>query len=336
MNGINQTGKMAAVDGEQAEGFEALLQHIGKMEEEDAASSGLVNQLPFLQQNPLMVPQLKQNALQDLTATQEQGEPIFVKQQILNGPVLESFVKEPMTSVVKVSQDVAALSARGAAEEMVSEVNGAAKEEEMIKGFIQSSEDSGWNESPNAVQTSKNSPSDFFSMVHSSTVNPSLISSEKEAPAQTVHASQFDQEVTKFLQSTINVTGTDNRMEAAFTLAPKHLGKVDVKVTIQEGQVTAEFLTSTPLGKDLLETHVQALRSALETQGLQVGKIDITQQSTSASNFMGPFSQKGDSQARHGQQESRKRNEQHLIQAQDEYCDYVTETGWVSKINTTA
>jgi flagellar hook-length control protein FliK len=125
-------------------------------------------------------------------------------------------------------------------------------------------------------------------------------------------------------------------MEAAFTLAPKHLGKVDVKVTIQDGQVTAEFLTSTPLGKDLLETHVQSLRSALETQGLLVGKIDISQQSTTASNFLGHFSQKGDSQTRQGQQDSRKRGEQPLHKAQDEYRDYAPETGWVSKINTTA
>ena len=65
-------------------------------------------------------------------------------------------------------------------------------------------------------------------------------------------------------------------IEAAFTLTPGHLGKVDVKVTIQDGKLTAEFLTSTPLGKELLETHIQALRSALETQGLQLFKQCFT------------------------------------------------------------
>jgi flagellar hook-length control protein FliK len=342
VNGNSQTGKIAANVKEQAAGFEAILQLIGQIEEENTESLGLVNQLPFLQQNPLMVPLLKQPTVQEPTASEEQGEVIFAKQQ--NAPVLESVVKESVTSVVKIGPNAAALSAGAAAEGvngeakavMVRVVNGAATEEEMLKGFIQNSEDSGRNETPNAVQTSKNAPADFFTMVNSTPANQPIIASEKAVPAQIVHANQFDQEVTKFLQSSINVTGFENRMEAAFTLAPKHLGKVDVKVTIQDGQVTAEFLTSTPLGKDLLETHVQALRSALETQGLQVGKIDVAQQSTTASNFLGHFSQKGDSQTRQGQPDSRKRGEQPLLQNQDEYRDYVTETGWVSKINTTA
>jgi flagellar hook-length control protein FliK len=324
VNGINQTGKIAAKEEEQASGFETIFQLIGQIEEENAESLGLVNQLPFLQQNSLMVPLLKLTSLQDPPAAEEQGEPISAKQQVWNAPVLESFVKEPMTSAVKMGTDAAILRA------------GAASEEEVVKGLIQNSEASGRNEMPDAIQTRKKSPVEFFTMVHSTPAAQPIISSEKAVPAQTVNADRFDQEVTKFLVSSINVAGIENGVEAGFTLTPKHLGKVDVKVTIQDGQVTAEFLTSTPLGKDLLESHVQALRSALETQGLQVGKIDIAQQSTTASNLLGHFSQKGDSQSRQGQQDSRKRGEQPLIQAQDEYRDYAPETGWVSKINTTA
>lgn len=336
VNGISQTGKKAAKEEEQAAGFEAIFQLIGQIEEENAESLGLVNQLPFLQQNPLMVPLLKHTSLQDPPTAEEQGEPILAKQQVLIAPVLESFVKEPMTSAGKMGQDAATLRTGASAEEMDRGVGGAAADEEVVKGLIQNSEDSGRNELPHAIQTRKKSPVEFFTMVHSTPAAQPIISSEKAVPAQTVNADRFDQEVTKFLVSSINVAGIENGVEAAFTLAPKHLGKVDVKVTIQDGQVTAEFLTSTPLGKDLLESHVQALRSALETQGMQVGKIDISQQSTTASNFLGHFSQKGDSQTRQGQQDSRKRGEQPLLQAQDEYRDYTPETGWVSKINTTA
>jgi flagellar hook-length control protein FliK len=85
----------------------------------------------------------------------------------------------------------------------------------------------------------------------------------------------------------------------------------------------------------LLESHVQVLRSALETQGMQVGKIDITQQTSTNFNFMGAFSQKGDSNGRPGQQDSRKRSEPVQLPIQDEYRDYITDTGWVSQINTT-
>jgi hypothetical protein len=197
VNGISQTGKIAANEKEQAAGFEAILQLIGQIEEENTESKGLVNQLPFLQQNPLMVPLLKQPTVQEPTASEEQGEVIFAKQQ--NAPVLESVVKESVTSVVEIGPDAAALSAGAAAEGvngeakavMVRVVNGAATEEEMLKGFIQNSEDSGRNETPNAVQTNKNSPAEFFTTVHSSPATQPLISSEKAVPAQIVHANQW-------------------------------------------------------------------------------------------------------------------------------------------------
>ncbi|WP_045518445.1 flagellar hook-length control protein FliK [Neobacillus niacini] len=333
INGINQTGKMAAKEGEQATGFDTLLQLIGQTEEEDAESLGLVNQPLIQQQNPLMEPVLKYMSLEIPPFAQAHGAPILAK-QVVNSPVSESFVKEPLTSAGKTGE----IQPDAATFFHVTDVTGTAIEEKVkgLEGLIQNTEDSGQNESQNAVQTSKNSPADFFNMVNSTPTNQPIISSEKVIPTiQTVNANQFDQEVAKFLISSINVTGMEDGMEAAFTLAPEHLGKVDVKVTIQDGQLTAEFLTSTPLGKELLESHVQALRSALETQGLQVGKIDITQQTSTSLNFMGAFSQKGDSNGRPGQQDSRKRSEPVRLSTQDEYRDYITETGWVSQINTT-
>jgi flagellar hook-length control protein FliK len=153
-------------------------------------------------------------------------------------------------------------------------------------------------------------------------------------PSPSVQATQFDQDVSQVLKSAMNVQQSKDGIEAAFTLAPDHLGKVDVKVSIKDGHVTAEFLASTSSGKNLLETNVHALRAALETQGLQVEKINISQQNTSS--FMGTFSQKGDSNTRQGQQDSRKRNERIVNNQEKEYRDFGQDTGWVSQINTTA
>jgi flagellar hook-length control protein FliK len=148
-----------------------------------------------------------------------------------------------------------------------------------------------------------------------------------------VRAEHLAKDVTNVLTTVIDVQNMENGLEAVFSLEPEHLGKVDVKVTIHEGNVRAEFFTSTVLGKDLLETQVQVLRTALEQQGFQVDKIDISQQNT---NFSGPFSQKGDSHARQGQQESKKRNGQTIYNQEEEYRDYAAESGLVSQINTTA
>jgi flagellar hook-length control protein FliK len=342
MKNMNPTGKMAAKEGEQAASFEALLQLIdqvqGQQEEEDTEPFGFINQLaqpPSLQQDALTGPilhQVGEGIEKKSLMVQVQVEPnIEMVKQTADNPLFQSTIKNLVTvdgQMGEMQSEVASIFQEPVTGEL-------GKETGILTQKVVTNEEFNQKEFPDVNQTGRNSLVDAFTVVNSTPTNQPVISNEKVVPTQTVQANQFDQEVTKFLQSSINVTGLEDGIEAAFTLAPKHLGKVDVKVTIQEGQVTAEFLTSTPLGKDLLETHVQTLRSALETQGLQVVKIDISQQ-TINSNFMGAFSQKGDSNARHGQQDSRKRNEQQLIQIQDEYRDYVIETGWVSKINTTA
>lgn len=332
MKSINQTGKMAASDGEQASSFETLLQFMGQTEEEAAEVLVLVNQPLILQQNPLIDPVFKQMSLEIPPFFQEQGAPIG-SQHVVNSPMTESFGKERVTT----AEIKGELPLNTAALLQVTEGIGTVTEAIMkeSEGLIQSSEDFSQKETQKVVHPSTSSSADFFTLVHSTPTNQPVISNEKVVPTQTVQVNQFDQEVTKFLQSSINVAGLEDGVQATFTLTPEHLGKVDVKVTIQDGQLTAEFLTSTPLGKDLLESHVQVLRSALEIQGMQVGRIDIIQQTSTNLNFMGAFSQKGDSNGRPGQQDSRKRSEPVHLQTQDEYRDYITDSGWVSQINTT-
>ncbi|NWQ39675.1 flagellar hook-length control protein FliK [Bacillus sp. EB106-08-02-XG196] len=327
---MNQPGKLAGKEEEQDAGFDAVLQLIGQMEEKDAESMELVNQLFLPQLHPLMDPFSKPMVVESFPS---QGEPIIAK-QVVDHSVLQSFKNEPPPSAENMSElRTDAVTFFKVTEEMDIATDESVKG---LAGLIQISEDSGQSESQHAAQHNKNSPTEFIPLTHSTPMNQPNISSENVIPTtQTVHADQFDQEITKFLQSSINVTGMGDGIEAAFTLTPGHLGKVDVKVTIQDGKLTAEFLTSTPLGKELLETHIQALRSALETQGLQVGKIDITQQTSTQLSFMGAFSQKGDSNGRPGQQDSRKRSEPVQLPAQEDYRDYITDPGWVSQINTT-
>jgi flagellar hook-length control protein FliK len=343
MKSINQTGKMTASEGEQAAGFEALLQLIGQVqgqkEEEDTVPFGFINQSgqqpASLLQNALTGPilhQVEEGIEKHSLAVQVQVEPnIEMVKHTADNSLFQSTIKNLMP-VDGQTGEMQPVDGTIFQESVTGEL---VKETEIVTQKVVTNEEFNQSQLSDVTQMGRNSFMDAFTMVNSTPTNQSIIANEKVVPAQTVQANQFDQEITKFLQSSINVTGLEDGIEATFTLAPKHLGKVDVKVTIQEGQVTAEFLTSTPLGKDLLETHVQTLRSALETQGLQVTKIEISQQ-TINSNFLGAFSQKGESNARHGQQDSRKRNEQQLIQTQEEYRDYVIETGWVSKINTTA
>ncbi|MFF2448105.1 flagellar hook-length control protein FliK [Neobacillus sp. NPDC058068] len=157
--------------------------------------------------------------------------------------------------------------------------------------------------------------------------------SDKPVFSVPVRATNFQQDVGQVFQAAIKVQEAKEGMEATFTLQPEHLGKVDVKVLIKDGNVTAEFLASTSLGKDLLQTNVQALHAALEQQGFRVDKIDISQQYSHLANS---FSQKGDSNQRHGHHDSRKRNERYIQPKEEVYHDFPSEIGWSSQINTTA
>ncbi|RHW33318.1 flagellar hook-length control protein FliK [Neobacillus notoginsengisoli] len=166
----------------------------------------------------------------------------------------------------------------------------------------------------------------------------------------TIRADHFERDIKHFIQTTIhsqaaaghkaaskpviNVQNLVNGTEAVIKLSPEHLGNVEVKLHIHEGHVKAEFLASTTHGKELLETQLNTLRAALESQGLQVGKIEISQQQNSS--FLGGFSQKGDTPGRQSQQESRKRGEDRLIKSDGQQPKYMSGDEWVSQINTTA
>lgn len=352
-NGMNQVSKMTEKDGEKTNVFDTLFQLIGQQqqqEKEDTESLVVGNQwgpLASLQQNGLTGPLIhpvRDGGEKTFSLTQEvilpQPEPNSNRaNQILDNVLLDPNGKITMPASANQTQEISAdigalfqVTEGAESQELVGE-------QEIILSLYQANDgDSNQNEQPNGSQTGRNPTSGEAVTIVNSTTVPTFTSDVEATPAppQPVRAAQFEQDVTLFIQSAINGQGVEDGIEATFTLTPEHLGKVEVKVTIQDGQVTAEFLTSTPIGKDLLETHVQTLRTALETQGLQVTKIDIAQQSLLNSNFMGPFSQKGDSNQRHAQQESRKRNEQHFIQTEDGYREYEIETGWVSQINTTA
>jgi flagellar hook-length control protein FliK len=326
-NPMNQSGKKADKEGAHSVAFDALFQLFGQQEQlgADTVSEQVLAQLPFLQQqNPLMETILEKVPFEKSQLIQVQIEP-----QVVTTPAGITQEMRPELIPAGKRPELQPDAANILKTQMVE------GEKQIPSVSVQADEATILIET---VPFSKNSQAEAFTIIHSPLITQSIHSSEQQVQMPTVRASHFNQEVTEFLQSSIQITGKDDGIEAAFTLAPKHLGKVDVKVTIHDGQVTAEFLTSTLLGKDLLEAHVQTLRSALETQGLQVGKIDVSQAqtSTAGTNFMGAFSQKGDSSSRQQQQDSRKRNEQSMIQTQDEYREYGMETGWVSKINTTA
>jgi hypothetical protein len=74
------------------------------------------------------------------------------------------------------------------------------------------------------------------------------------------------------------INGQSGSTEAKFNLFPEHLGHLEVKIVSQDGQVSVQIATDSTLARESLEGQIQQLRLSLQTQGLQVQKLEIIQQ----------------------------------------------------------
>lgn len=89
-----------------------------------------------------------------------------------------------------------------------------------------------------------------------------------------------------------------------------------MKISMQNGNLVAQFLTQHSGTKDILEQQMNQLRLALQSQGLQVERLEVTQNNPSAqSQWTG---QQGQHTGAGGQQQGRRSRER-----QEESADAV-------------
>ncbi|MGI5911150.1 MAG: flagellar hook-length control protein FliK [Syntrophomonadaceae bacterium] len=63
--------------------------------------------------------------------------------------------------------------------------------------------------------------------------------------------------------------------EFRIELKPEFLGKLTIKVMVEEGVVTARFIAESQQVKQLLETNLPVLKQNLESQGLRVDRVEV-------------------------------------------------------------
>ncbi|MFF2908560.1 flagellar hook-length control protein FliK [Paenibacillus sp. NPDC057934] len=128
-----------------------------------------------------------------------------------------------------------------------------------------------------------------------------------EAPVPQVPVHQFAEEMTGFITGKLDIVRKGSAAEATITLFPEHLGQVDVKITMQNGHLVAQFITEHAATKDMLEQQMTQLRAALQSQGLQVEKLEVTQNNTPLHS---QFGQEGRQPGSGGQQSGNNRSKQ--------------------------
>ncbi len=123
-------------------------------------------------------------------------------------------------------------------------------------------------------------PFSLASSIEGDTVSPT------EVKSTIWNSNNIKEELESFIQRHIQLNKMNNQgiSEARITLFPEHLGQVDVKVTSNQGVVSAQLITETGFGRELLESQINQLRQTLGSQGINIDKI-VVSQGSSLSHF---------------------------------------------------
>ena len=78
-----------------------------------------------------------------------------------------------------------------------------------------------------------------------------------------------------------------NSSEMKIQLKPEYLGKMTIKVVMDEGVLTARFITESHQVKQILESNLANLRQSLESQGIRVEKTEVSVQLNNGGMFDG-------------------------------------------------
>ncbi|NLW90324.1 MAG: hypothetical protein GXY34_01815 [Syntrophomonadaceae bacterium] len=78
-----------------------------------------------------------------------------------------------------------------------------------------------------------------------------------------------------------------NSSEMKIQLEPEFLGKMTIKIALEDGLLTARFITENHQVKHLLENNMASLRQSLEAQGIRVEKTEVNVQLESGGTFGG-------------------------------------------------
>ncbi|MWV43547.1 flagellar hook-length control protein FliK [Paenibacillus sp. HJL G12] len=160
-----------------------------------------------------------------------------------------------------------------------------------------------------AATTEKQEPaSDVFSTQNTITAGQLVlrqgINSSVKSTAP-VPVEKFSEEMTGFVVNKLDFVKAQGISEARITLYPERLGQVDIKLTMQNGQLVAQFTAEHAATKDLLEQQMSQLRSSLQTQGVQVEKLVVTHNQSLQSQMYQDGRQSGP-----GQQQSNRRSKE--------------------------
>lgn len=124
-----------------------------------------------------------------------------------------------------------------------------------------------------------------------------------------VKADTLVEDMGQFILGKLRLQRGNGMTEARLTLNPESLGQVEVKLSMQNGMLVAQFAAHTSMGKDMLESQLAQLRIALQNQGIQVEKLEVTHSPSLQSGMFQDQRQQQQSQQFNGKNQSDRKND---------------------------
>lgn len=94
----------------------------------------------------------------------------------------------------------------------------------------------------------------------------------------------FEQDVLDQVTEKLEVSLFDNKSEMVIKLKPNDLGRVTVKISIENGVMNAKFLADSIKVKEALESNMNNLKESLKDQGLNVQDLNVSVDSGRSQN----------------------------------------------------
>ncbi|KOF09907.1 hypothetical protein AC739_12500 [Planococcus glaciei] len=100
-----------------------------------------------------------------------------------------------------------------------------------------------------------------------------------ESQTPIVRLASLPEDLGGVLRGSVRLTGNGETAQFKVSIFPEHLGHLDIRLTTVEGKVAAHIFTSSLVAKEAIEMQLNQLRTTMLQQGVNLERIEITQQS---------------------------------------------------------
>ena len=117
-------------------------------------------------------------------------------------------------------------------------------------------------------------------------------------------------------------TATTGEQKLTIQLHPEHLGQVDLRITLNNGEMQIHARVESPTAQNALESHIGLLRDSLEKQGINLERLEVSVEQRDRNSYA--FAQEHENQQHGEKNKKRKRGRtSHLAVsiAKDENAD---------------